>query len=404
MAITPPYIRLSNGDVIIFEKLGPQKRAVLLNSESIRLRQGNYLIGATEKQLADTIILGFSVPTPTIIEEVLSPLPTTPPTPPQPTPTQTPEKVEEKRLQEAASTESKSKSASEKTVDATTIEQATPNDLKAKGAAKLPQLIYILGSQVNILIQPSLNKLITDYISKYQASGVCLPPTELAKLRQQRDLIVNQLNNIGDKIEILGSSITGLSFFLNTVLAIITTVDLAALATSLALKIPPASALPTPGVITTLLNDAQTLIRKVTFDQYGNSKLSKYQSVLSGSALVLSIVGGYILTAVEALKSIDNVLKTCDPTNPPSTISPTVQSIADAQLQSSQTQNQTTYSGFIIEIQEVPYTPTVTRRRALGKNQQGIVLIQTELSFTTDDLTLINELKLIIDRDNLKAY
>jgi len=267
--------------------------------------------------------------------------------------------IEQQRSQEAASTAAKSKSASEKTVDATTIEQSTPNNLKAKGAAKLPQLIYILGSQVNILIQPSLNKLTTDYVSKYQSSGVCLSPTELAILRQQRDLIVNQLNNIGDKIEILGTSITGLSFFLNTVLSIITTVDLAALVTSLALKVPPASALPTPGVITTLLNDAQTLIRKVTFDQYGNSKLSKYQSVLSGSALVLSIVGGYILTAVEALKSIDNVLKACDPTNPPPPISPTIQSISDAQLQSNTTQNQTTYSGFIIEIQEVSYTPNI---------------------------------------------
>lgn len=312
--------------------------------------------------------------------------------------------IEQQRQEEAAITEAKAKSAREKTVDATTIEQATPDNLKAKGATKLPQLIYILGSQVNTIIQPSINKLITNYVISYQNSGVCPTSIELAALRQQRDLIVNQLNNIGNKIEVLGTSITGLSFFLNTALSLINTTDVASIAASLALKLPPANALPTPSIITTLLNDAQTLIRKVTFDQYGNSKLSKYQSILSGSALILSIVGSYILTAVEALKSIDTILQTCDPNNTLPSISTSVQSIADAQLQAQQTINQTTYNGFIIEIEEVPYTPTVTRRRALGKNQQGIVLIQTELSFTTDNLTLINELKLIIDRDNLKAY
>ena len=85
-------------------------------------------------------------------------------------------------------------------------------------------------------------------------------------------------------------------------------------------------------------------------------------------------------------------------------ISKEIKDIADAQIQADNTQNETTYQGFIIEIEIVPYTPTVDRRRALGKNQSGIVLIQTELSFTTDDQTLIDELKLIIGRDNLKAF
>ena len=83
---------------------------------------------------------------------------------------------------------------------------------------------------------------------------------------------------------------------------------------------------------------------------------------------------------------------------------PNLISISILQTKAEQTQNNVTYAGFLIEIEEVPYTPTVNRRRAVGKNQSGIILIQTELSFTTQNELLINELKLIIDRDNLKAY
>ena len=145
-----------------------------------------------------------------------------------------------------------------------------------------------------------------------------------------------------------------------------------------------------------------------------NSRLQKLTSIIGGAALVASIVGGFILVAIALLNSIDAFIQKCSQSipnqNTPDTnnelipISKEIQDIADAQIQADTTQNQTTYQGFIIEIEVVPYTPTVNRRRALGKNQQGIVLIQTELSFTTDDQTLINELKLIIDRDNLKAY
>ena len=70
--------------------------------------------------------------------------------------------IEQQRQEEAAITEAKAKSASQKTIDATAIEQSTPDNLKAKGAAKLPQLIYILGSQANKIIQSSINKLIND--------------------------------------------------------------------------------------------------------------------------------------------------------------------------------------------------------------------------------------------------
>ena len=63
-----------------------------------------------------------------------------------------------------------------------------------------------------------------------------------------------------------------------------------------------------------------------------------------------------------------------------------------------------TYKGFRLEIETFPYTDTVNRNRAVGKNADGITLISTELSFASDPTVLIEELKLIIDRDNLKAY
>jgi hypothetical protein len=104
------------------------------------------------------------------------------------------------------------------------------------------------------------------------------------------------------------------------------------------------------------------------------------------------------------LNSIDSILKRCSPN---STITPANEGliqISQQQEQASNTVNQEIYNGFVIRIEEIPFSPTVVRRKAVGINQSGIKLIETELSFTLNPEILINELKLIIDRDNLKAY
>jgi hypothetical protein len=285
-------------------------------------------------------------------------------------------------------------------INATQIQNATPSDLKAAGIAKLPLLLTTAGNQVITIIQPSLNNLITQFVEKYNTQGVCLSQEEINRLKQQRDSIVSSLNRIGRTLNIITISLTGLSSFLTFLDLAIKGIETAKIVAKIAAASFPALAATLP----TTLNTLSQAKNQILIDNKGNSRLTKLSLIIGGATLAASLVGSYILKATESLKAIDFVLKTCDPNITLDPISKEIEDISTAQLQAQQTQNQTTYQGFIIEIEEIPYAPNVTRRRAIGKNQQGIVLIQTELSFTTDNQTLINELKLIIDRDNLKGY
>lgn len=315
----------------------------------------------------------------------------------------TPEDQEQERLQKAADDQLFLDQQDANNIDATQIENATPTDLKAMGIAKLPLLLLVIGTQVQKIIIPAITNLIATYIQKYINTNSCPDAATLAKIRQQRDLIVSQLNKIGRILNVITISLTGVATFLSILQGFITGIDLAKIAAKIAAVAFPPLAAGLPVLLSTLTNaKTAALIDPTT----GNSRLQKLTSIIGGAALVASIIGTFILTAVTLLKSIDFFLEKCDPNNMNSLtpISKEIKDVADAQSQSTSTQNETTYQGFIIKIETVPYTPTVNRRRALGKNQSGITLIQTELSFTTDNQTLINELKLIIDRDNLKAY
>jgi hypothetical protein len=312
----------------------------------------------------------------------------------------TPEELEQIRLQKEADEEVALAQSNTTTVNATEIENATPSDLKAMGIAKLPLLLLVIGNQVKNIIEPALTNLIATYIQKYISTDSCPDTATLTKIRQQRDLIVTQLNKIGRTLNIITLSLTGVATFLAILQGVIKGIDLAKIAAkSAAVAFPPLAA-----TLPTTLNTLSQAKIEAIIDDNGNSRIQKYTSIIGGAALVSSIVGGFILVAVVLLKSIDAFLEKCDPNNKLIPVSKEIQDIAELQAKSTQTQNETTYKGFNIIIEEIPYTPTVIRRRALGQNQDGITLIQTELSFTTDDQTLINELKLIIDRDNLKAY
>jgi len=283
-------------------------------------------------------------------------------------------------------------------IDLDAIKNAIPEDQKPKGSAKLGQIIFDKGKVINSLLSPIAQKLLTE--ATPPTPDLCIPQDTLDKIIIERNALVGQLNSIVQGLDNITNSITGLSSFYSLVLTTISGIAVAKTAASAAAKFIAV----VPGAVPSLLSDLEDIKNRLTFTNTGTSKLDKIKSSISTSSISISIVNGYILTIVKTLNSLDAILKRCSPNSTIQPLSKGVEAAASAQELASTTLNKTTYEGFIIEIEEVPYTPTVNRRRAVGKNESGIVLIQTELSFSTNPQTLINELKLIIDRDNLKAY
>ena len=232
----------------------------------------------------------------------------------------------------------------------------------------------------------------------------------IQKILTIRNGLVVSLNSIGTQLNNITQTITGLTTFLNLTEIVLSSLDTAKTLLSTASKFVP-SPPGVPGVITSGLADLESIIRKKLFTPTGEARLPKIAGSIAAAAIPISIINIYIQQLVGILSALDVKLKQCVPdlANDSSfpgltSLSDTIISIAAQQTLANQTINETTYNGFLIEIETIPYTPTVNRYRAVGKNQSGITLVQTDLSFTLDPQILINELKLIIDKDNLKAY
>jgi len=243
------------------------------------------------------------------------------------------------------------------------------------------------------------------------ASGCPNPnsPT-IQKIIITRNGLVTSLNAIGTQLNRLTQAITGLSRFIDITTIILSVLGTAQIVVGAVLEafVPPTVP---PGILTAKYPKLETLIRKALFTSTGEARIPKIAASIAAAAIPIAIINIYIQQIVAILSALDIKLKQCVPNLASDSSSPgltplsdTIVSIAAQQTLANQTINETTYNGFLIEIETVPYTPTVNRYRAVGKNQSGIILVATELSFTLEPQILINELKLIIDRDNLKAY
>ena len=329
-------------------------------------------------------------------------------TPEPPTPSPTPQQIEQTRQEEAATRQQAQENTQLQQVDSTIVEQSTPEELKPKGKAKLGQRVLNLGKQTLKLILPKLTSLAKEYaLGEFEQARIeatspeqiealkqqfCPAPDQLQRLIDTRNNIVGQLNSIGTKLNTLNFSIGGLQDVTSTLKNLLSSVETAKLVASAAAKVVPVI----PGAVPALLNDLETIDDKIL------PLLEKNSGSINATAIPVAVVTSIINKIVNSLSQLDDLIKLCGPNSTLDSLSDIIVQTANSQTQADV--NDGSYKGFTFTIEEVPFSPTVNRLKAIALNQGGIPLLETPLSFTTNRQTLIDELKLIIDRDNLKPF
>jgi len=277
------------------------------------------------------------------------------------------------------------------------------------GQDKIPLLLAEKGQEL-------LNQLIPKIVDIATQTGIqnigelkeklpnfCLPPDELKKILTIRNALIDKLNSASQTINQLKKIVDPL----NTVVTV-TSIAVNTLNTTingLEVSIPflptPTPGIPPPGVIA--LNIKSILEKTLTKT---TPKITKAQNTISSIATTITFVNNILLKIIGLLNSIDKYLKGCNVdalTSLDSSLTQLEQEQAAALAQSEIPSSLTNYQGFILEVITEVYSPTVNRVKAVAKNAQGIILLQTPLSFTTTPQVLIEEIKLIIDSNNLKA-
>jgi len=280
-------------------------------------------------------------------------------------------------------------------IDINTITNAIPKDRQIKGLPKLGQLLIQKATELESQIIGPLSTLKAGL-----TEGVCPDPAILDAIITKRNNIVNKLNSAGRLIDTVNKAFIGVSTFLEILIFGVTALKATKTGASLAVKFLPVS----PGAVTSVLSDLEDVKNKITYDNLGNSKLQKYKDSIDSLIIPIALFSVTIKTISALLNSLDALIAPCLNANQQlNQVSVELQAIINSELEADKNDDDS-YKGFVFQIEEVPYTPTVNRRKAIAVNKQGIPLLETALSFTTNNQTLIDELKLIIDRDNLKAY
>ena len=326
---------------------------------------------------------------------------------------ETPQQTQERRTRQK-----QKEQAQNKAVEAVTITTDTelPKDQQPSGQDKLNQLtlkkainfvavnIAVIDQVLKTLGLPSSQDLEAlqsqgeQAVSNFIEEQVCPGLDILTEALQTRNEINEQLDRLGTSYMLTTQAIDRLSNYITGQIDSITLIkDIRAAANAAASLVPSPPGV--PGPVVSLLNSSKDIIDLLLFTALGQPKLARVKATVDNGLMFLSMSSQALQRLLTPLKVLDLLLTKCG-----QTVEPLPKSIQDLERLNQPSQQAPSYKGFILDIEEVPFSNTVTRRRAVAKNSQGIILVETPLSFTTLDQVLLDQVKFIIDSQNLKPF
>ena len=245
---------------------------------------------------------------------------------------------------------------------------------------------------------PNIVHNIISGIQNPMADKICPTPEELLEVIKKRNKLVRQLNNIykivrtvSKILKITGALIIGLKIGLR--------------AAQVASAVPP-----TRGAWSGILEAAFKRIDK---------RLEIAGIAVTILTVIAATIGATLAIIIELLRNLDFLTQECaeelnsetgDPNIPFVEINSEINNFIDSttgkedDLIDPLTGNPLPYRGFTFEIkQDTSQNFKYPKRFAIARNIQGIQVLRSESSFASSPQILIEELKFVIDRDNLRA-
>lgn len=255
--------------------------------------------------------------------------------------------------------------------------------------AKLGQAIIKKVADKKIKILSKIDNL----KSKFETS--CPPQSELIKIIKQKNQLVSVLNQLKKNVNTIDKTTKPFK-------SLIKSLDIATKALKLA-PIPTAvSGVGIPMGIIVTAGDVLSITKE---------KIISFKSNIEAFTQIKNYILQTIDQILVELKRLDILIEKCslkaidDGTNPQfinNSLNSEDNNLID-NLQDSDSNENNTYNGFKFEIlMDTNNDTRFPKRYAVAKTPSGIIMLRGESSFSSSVEVLINELKFIIDRDNLK--